>query len=757
MPPLCYPRVCRVAALALFAGALGLVSARAADEDSNDGPARFHDVKAWRGSLVASARASPESLTLHENLWRQGGGKKAYWNFDYGAFVSVEFVLDDYESDPSVWRGRVTGSTYESGYRYFVHVPEIHANDPSWKGYSENEWIFNANGALDFRGDEKVELQFHRQRGWSVEMSSGRLGTEVRSHWFRYAPRKEEQDPEHDLIIAEDVSMRESTKAVASGMGGTGTLPYPKQGLILFASTQKMTASFPLNGSAGFSPAVDWDYTIYLEPASFDELRLEIDEPAAYKTWRPKTTPDAQAGPPLEVTARVVAKNGGPPRVAVKSFEWELEDTSREPGVTMNFPVNAADRRLDLELDAAGEFFVLENEKQRMVRAVRSGFSDTVQVVPYDWGGWCTLRVTAIMADGRRIVGKLKGKSETGLRVPKRAADSHIADAWKTETGARGADDADDENEPVGSGVKGDGLTLYQEYRGFYEAEQHISGDPKTKDFFVRLQDTPYAALGVEEFAYVTRLKVHYEFTEEQFPWSRIINANRSRGAHLVSQHGIVVRVNDALEDKFTTIGAPGNPGRIIAVELCPGADQADPVRVSAKIAHELGHCVNIAHHGEADYKYRKVEWFVRDGRLFETNPAIGPSVKEIWIVDESLTDRTPGMIAELRKDPGARSKYWIGQPQGQHSGFENCLMRYDCSLAYVLPYAVDNRVTHFFEPLGHLLCTSPVGTGVNKDGRPDPVSRYGDAAAGRGDCLHQLHVTDAVPAPNRTATSPAK
>ncbi len=480
-----------------------------------------------------------------------------------------------------------------------------------------------------------------------------------------------------------------------------------------------------------------------------EDLRLEIEETPAYREWRPETTADAQPGKALEVTARVVTASGAAPRVAVKSFEWELVQTSREPGVAMNYPVSATDRRLDLELDAAGEFFVRENENQRIVRAVRSGFSDTVKVVPYDWGGWSTLQVTAILTNERRLVGKLRGTAETGLRLPKRAPGSKIADAWKASTQASGADGADDENAPVGSGVKGDGLTLYEEYRGFYERGEHLSGDPKVKDLFVRLEGTEFAAPAAEHFAAVTGLKVRHGLTAEEFPASRIINANHRQGPHLVSQHGIVVRINPALADRFTTVGGPGRPGRIRAVELCPGADTVgNPERVKTKIAHELGHCVNIAHHGEAD---PRVIWFVKDERLYETNPR-SRATGEIYIVDETITDHTPAVIAALKLRPGSRAAPWIGQPQGQHSGDEACFMRYDCAVAYVSPFARNNRITLYDpENYGLGLCTSPTGTGVNDKDRDTPLARYGDAAGGRGDCLHQIHVTDAVQAPNRT------
>src|SRR3954462_12580003 len=100
-------------------------------DDDNDGPARFHAVNGWRGTIVASAKANPDTVSQHDRTWREGG-KGAEWAFDFNAFFSAEFVLEDYESDPSVWRGRVSSSEYSAGYRYFLHVPDSYKNGQTW-------------------------------------------------------------------------------------------------------------------------------------------------------------------------------------------------------------------------------------------------------------------------------------------------------------------------------------------------------------------------------------------------------------------------------------------------------------------------------------------------------------------------------------------------------------------------------------------------------------------------------------------------
>lgn len=767
------PHAWRPRVLLFAAWLVGLAAGRAAEDDS-DGPARFHSVKAWRGSITATARPDPTIVALHDRMWREGG-VGARWTFQYGASVQVELLLTEYESDPSVWTGKVMGSSYNASYHYFTHVPNTYKNPQEWlKGYGESEWSFSAAGALDFSGDPRVELQFHRQRGWSVRIASGRAGTEVRSNFYGYIPPPELQDKRHDTVIAPTHTTRRETRAAKGlGMGSTGNLPYPKQGLILAGKGTK-TGSFPLIGDVGFTPAVIWDYSVNLAPTTLEELRLEIEEPAAYATWRPETTPRAEPGKPLEVTARVVTPDGRKPQTRVESFEWVLEGTSREPGVTMNYPVASSDGRPDLELDAAGAMFVLSADKQTMQRAVRDGFSDTVKVVPFDWGGWSTLQVRAKLSDGRELTGKLKGGNEFGLRIPKRAPDSHIADGWKRDKGVWGADASDDDAAPVGDGTKGDGLTLYEEYRGFYENGERLEGDPKTKDFFIRLKQAGVALSGIGKFQRITKLKVHFEFRSDEFPSTRVINLNHAQGARLGPQHGVVVQVDAARSGSAIANGGPGNPKKITSVDLMGdvGAIAAEnPGWVASTVAHELGHSVNLYHHGESDPG--KVVWFIDEGKIYELRSGTATPT-EIQVLDEQFGDVGGDLATEIgayhkelearhaankplsdaeRKMLPAKSAIIVslGGDQGQHSGFDNCVMRYDSAQAYVFRLQPNVRFWKFEEPVGHALCRSQAGSGVNQAGRT-PQDRYGIAAHGRGDCLHQILVNDSVDAPSRGA-----
>ena len=77
--------------------------------------------------------------------------------------------------------------------------------------------------------------------------------------------------------------------------------------------------------------------------------------------------------------------------------------------------------------------------------------------------------------------------------------------------------------------------------------------------------------------------------------------------------------------------------------------------------------------------------------------------------------------------------------------------MRYDDAQTFVDRRQDNVRFYDFNEPLGYGLCTTAEGSGVNDKDRTEKQSRYGPALTGRGDCLHQIHVTDADTSPWRS------
>lgn len=692
---------------------------------------RFHDVKAWRGTIVASGTVEPQAWAQVEAAL---GAGKVRLGIDYTIYSEVAFELTEQETEPWVWIGKVTKSRYESGYRA-----------TATQDGGDQESVFQANGALAFDAGHEVRLEFHHDDTWSVRLPSGKVPSQVRER----------------VTFRNGQTFRNQHDGFCYGMGSTEHHAFQPSGTVLFASAEKTGSFAGISGRYGTTPAVRWEYAVYLEPLAWDELRLEIETPVDYATWLPTTTPAAAAGRPLVVKARLVDKDGKQPKVAVDSFEWELRKTSREPGVALNWPVDAKDQRFDLELAADGGFFELRNDNQELVRAVQSGWSDTVKVVPFDWGGWSTLQVVAVTTDGRRILGKQKGVDEAGLRVPKRAADSKIADVWRQRTGCR-EDWLDEDKQPVGDGNFGDGFSNYEEYRGFVMNRGHVRGKPQQKDLFVRNRPGRKLLPGVFMFTDISGLSVRYELREDELPDSRVMNGNRSKQSPRSSealQHGLILDLVEGGDASVTVVddeSVPTRPARVSVVRI--NADLLAPEernQLAVTVAHELSHACGVAHHGEKDdYVVWLRKELVVDGRRnvwFEERPARRQGGTYVF-------PNTPGPHIRVF-DPAGREivagagdflaspqVLYLGHHCQQHSGDVACVMRYFNAEAFVIPGRPDDRFLSPGEPRGNSLCATAAGTQFNAAGLP--LVRYGNAT--RGGCMHQLCVRDDAPGKER-------
>lgn len=748
-------------------------------------PERFNAVKSWRGSYIAWAR---------QNTVEQLPGGRGSVKVFYNCYFTADFLLDEFEDDPAIWRGRLINPHMESSYRG-VARKVIDLKEGNTMDEVES---FDTSGAPQ-TGGSPVELKFHRERGWSFHFGTPGRPTQL--------------SEEITLTTKKGVMLHEKKQReiLASAESGTATFPYPAKGMILFAGDQKSEGARHIPGS--IAGDIAWEYTVYLEPASMEELRLEIDPSKRYEDWRPTTTPSRGRGEPLDVTVNLVAVTGGKPNSRVERFIWELVDTSREPGVALNFPLDQLADSPDLEFDATGVFFVLSKENQRMERAVREGFTDKVSVVPFDWGGWSTLQVTAVLADGRRVMGKLKGKSERGLRIPKRDPNSHIADGWKAKRKS-GPDDLDDEADPEGDGSKGDGFTLYEEYRGFVIKGAPVEGDPKAKDFFVLNQIGDDAETGIGLFASLSGFHVHTTRLDTEISVAhRIMNANRIEGAQVVQQHAVRLQTFATVKELggsgAFTVGLDGSrggknsfrPATTLGIGILPrshaDSDFNKPFNLPAAdianaydraIAHELLHSVGAIHHGPDDptaefFFVGPKSPFNKIGRPYFAKNSVGSAPVELRneaghdvaaTVYSRYAAAFAGFMSTFRApmmgnpgDPGyprmtesdfeavadgnVRSAFELkgvlGQEGGAHSGHQDCIMRYYFAGFYPAKKPAEGfyQIAAGTEQVGSILCRSPAGTGVNASGHV-PQSRHGNAADGGGNCAKQISPNDLTP-----------
>ncbi len=387
----------------------------------------------------------------------------------------------------------------------------------------------------------------------------------------------------------------------------------------------------------------------------YDDVVLEVRIPG-YADWRPLgSIEDPKSfGSTLTITAELKSKD---PAVKIfmkpRSFQFSLIDTSREPGVCMNWPLDPNDRDPDMRLRPyPGTHGGLDAEGQKLMVDALAPDATSPNMAKafldsFDFGGRSELQVTATLDDGRTIVGTLvdAGGNQSIISLPKsKVPGGWIAQSWRRKNHVENLSDSDDsEGDPKGDGNPGDGYTLYEEYRGFVENGKRVEADPRKKDFFIQNMIGADAGDGISLFQKLSGLKIHGKLTgEEMSITSRLMNANHRDAPHRVYQHGVWMATakkgesgngglteydDDADQSKRLKPGT--TRGIFIIGRRDPNSNFIHPynntswgqsVAYTKTVAHELSHSVSVAHHGAGD-RWEKL-FFAPPGTTRNPDPA---------------------------------------------------------------------------------------------------------------------------------------
>jgi len=670
-----------------------------------------------------------------QHSWQTGGGDRKCWTWCTSMVQTVE--LSRKPNQPR-WRGMA-----EAKLKRMTYSRTDHAN-------GEYYWNKEEGGGTLLIG---AELDIFDEKGYT----------------FRLFTNK-------DTVFPEGAHTGESYRLTGKGWvldprqnptaihppsffinGPRHPLPYPEKGLVLAGSKplaviddcrekgEDRGREHPHGGS--------WSWR--LVPLGTELVDVVIDPPADYDAWLPTAgESESTAGSRMEVTARLVTRDGRPSTRKAKKFVFELTDVSSEPGTCMNFPLKDAAAGPDLAFEpGVSRLKVTSDQSLRGETAEGSHLSATAIVSCFDFGAAGELKVTAEMDDGESIVGYLRDdRTRSALPIPFRENGSRIAAAWLKTARATGLADGDDsENDPVGDGFRGDGLTLYEEYRGFVDRVGHRRVDPLKKELFVsdQLGDADAAFTHFEKITgFVVRL------LPKETRDDRVINFNRSATSpQRCEQHLVILTgAKEATDFKSEFTGGSTvresngrkkvTPVSVKRIVVKTGADtvkalgEGDVPYRRIVIVHELLHATGVDHHGDGDF-LSGVTW-TRDPNA----PRVLEGTKAIEVFRESVAPVPLKSHEELFDNP---VPVVLAVQNGAFSGDQNCIMRYAGPHAYVHP---NNRsAKRFFiaheetpEAWGLGLCTSPDGTGVNAPDRTP--ARYGKAT--RGNCAKQLRVSDA-------------
>jgi len=602
---------------------------------------------------------------------------------------------------------------------------DYESNDKALEEHSKTQWRWykmtrNALGSMPLTlvgSNTNWSISFNSQDGldffrYSVlpipvtekEVSDGRSSTSVSAEEVALFIPSPKESPEKGWTF--------NRRMDARGLEASGTL------------SKTLTDGSIVHGSLRV--------TVDLDPAEYECV---ITPPENYRKWVPEGGKDeGQVGSTLQFTGEIRCNRGKPSPDREFSVVARV-DSSTQPGVCVNFPAKGK-KTADLVIQRQGTSETLELKSNegtgqddawtKATGNLKVGQKFTVVVASRDYGAFGSL---AFSCDAPvRIEGF---KDLSSLRLPFDENRNHIADEW--EPGASGMADAyaDDDKLPKGDGVDGDGLSVYEEYRGFMCRGVHTRTAPFHKDLFIHNPgNLPW---GLFQLSGIT---IHFvgmgEFAEEEGAENKhVINCNRAY-ATLGQQHLLFLR-NRVFADGSMgeaeggpNIGPPKETSFVsVDVAKCRAAGGND--RLAVTVAHELGHGCNLQHHGNSNYNACNVQYYGTDNAWHAYPGGAGDS----------------GLVVANRG--------------GQCSGVENCIMRYPTANFYekdkgpIFWQKYINGISEWgtYYPAGPfsrtLYCTDKKGTGINADGYPGG-SVAGDAS--RGNCLHQFQVNDLKPTP---------
>jgi hypothetical protein len=226
----------------------------------------------------------------------------------------------------------------------------------------------------------------------------------------------------------------------------------------------------------------------------------------AYESWVPVPAADAAdakifgEAKPVAILAKLQKgrAESAPPATVPSRIYFFLMDLSQLRGTCTNYPVDAAKdedapRKNDLRFSKTQpDYIVLDDDLH--CHTVGATLAAVVMVEATDTAGYGD--VVAEAPDLDHLKSYCAYTTKDGIDVPYDPDGDHIAYAWKKQMNClleEATSDAEPQNDQRESG---DGLTLFEEYRGFVELEnhgtdtynvhkyKHVRTNPKRKDVF---------------------------------------------------------------------------------------------------------------------------------------------------------------------------------------------------------------------------------------------------------------------------------
>ena len=350
-----------------------------------------------------------------------------------------------------------------------------------------------------------------------------------------------------------------------------------------------------------------------------------------------------------------------------------------------------ANRDPKLKYDTSAELIVKAPSRKQYtvtVRVMDGAAAGRLKAELLVGGAWKPATATGATADSEHLA----------LLIPNDQNDNGVADAWEQ---SRSTDTSADNDNSLGGEILGDGLTVKEEYRGFYIQKKFTRLEPGTQDLFAHDYAGQYgpALQQVKGWYDNCGMKMHIlhsdEFQRDVVNWTKTDVRRHDQYQLVVMKHNTLPLGDDTATnrrwiDRWTggAIGVsavtwPQKDHHVIIIRSTVGGLQSQ-ARV---LAHEFGHQLNVNHHGDTD------------------------EIVEVTGLEHLVPD----------------GKYYVAVRGGEHSGHHLCFMRYDCADLFCddesvrTPYWLHKGKYSIFTPVDQKtfteFCKDPKGTGFNANG----------------------------------------
>jgi hypothetical protein len=247
---------------------------------------------------------------------------------------------------------------------------------------------------------------------------------------------------------------------------------------------------------------------------------------------------------------------------------WNLTEVTKYPGFCNNYPAYTTDPNIepDLKFDDTmktdGNFVDGVTDDYAKTEENRGSFS-SVTLNCMDYAAWGKLRATVVLDNGQVLdpAGPYYERNKKDyLTIPYDLDENKLADDWEKRKNVLHSHYPltwDEDDKPEKQRDKGDGYTLFEEYRGFAEhkpketspdkMDVHVSTDPLTKDVFIYdrhdLFQKYYEPQNPSNLTwhYIKNDQIIFLMSDKLNPLHRVVNFNKVPQYFYAMQYAVVL------------------------------------------------------------------------------------------------------------------------------------------------------------------------------------------------------------------------